>query len=118
MSTSQRATTLHRPVLYNSLAISPPRCPMPMNAMFTRSLALISGEVGRTRPWAGVQNDGMADTADKASARLRNERREISSDFMVLSCLNYTVCANTNDLRRKYTKLSIVTEKIIYFVTS
>ena len=42
----------------------------------------------------------------------------ISSDFMVLSCLNYTVCANTNDLRRKYTKLSIVTEKIIYFVTS
>ena len=54
---------------------------MPMNAIFTRSLALISGEVGRTRPWAGVQNDGMADTADKASARLRNERREISSDF-------------------------------------
>ena len=89
-----------------------------MNAIFTRSLALISGEVGRTRPWAGVQNDGMADTADKASARLRNERREISSDFMVLSCLNYTVCANTNDLRRKYTKLSIVTEKIIYFVAA
>ena len=60
---------------------------MPMNAIFTRSLALISGEVGRTRPWAGVQNDGMADTAD-------------------------------NDLRRKYTKLSIVTEKIIYFVAA
>ena len=39
MSTSQRATTLQRPVLWSSFATSAPRLPIPINAMPTFSLA-------------------------------------------------------------------------------
>ena len=73
-------SNLHRQVLYNSLAISPPRWPMPMKAMFTLSLALTRGVM----PLAGIQNEGMAVAAVSASVRFRNERRDRSSGFMLL----------------------------------
>ncbi|EDN85649.1 hypothetical protein PRABACTJOHN_00682 [Parabacteroides johnsonii DSM 18315] len=31
----------------------------------------------------GIQKEGIAAAAERAAARFRNERREISSDFMV-----------------------------------
>ena len=89
MSTSHRATTSHRPVLYNSFAISPPRWPMPMKATRTLSFALTRGAPAGLA-WAGIQNEGIADAAERASARFRNERREISSVFMIRLFLSLT----------------------------
>ena len=82
ISTSQRATTSHSPVLNIRCEISAPRLPIPIKATLTLSFALTRGAAEAAFA-LGIQNEGIADTAEKAKACLKNERREIISDFII-----------------------------------
>jgi hypothetical protein len=96
MSTSQKATILHRPVLKNDLTSEPPWLPMPQQARLTLSLAA-TGFTAELVPIAfWVSKVGSDTAAVRAAAFFRNKRLDDSFDFMKIvlkiveiECVNF-----------------------------